>query len=138
MIGVREWQQTKFKDLVMPDAVYYQSIWAVRDLVRMEDELRELEHDINTGALQSTSIVSDGESNYSISRPTEYKAIQKAQLKKRVEAIHDALDTVPLAYRQFILDNIIKQKSYKCFPNKLWRIWKQKFLFHVARNLEIM
>ena len=138
MIGVREWQQTKFKNLVMPDAVYYQSIWAVRDLVRMEDELRDLEQDINTCAIQSTSIVSDGENNYTVSRPTEYKAIQKAQLQKRVEAIHDALDTVPLAYRQFILDNIIKQKAYKCFPNKLWRIWKQKFLFNVARNLYIM
>ena len=122
----------------MPDAVYYQSIWAVRDLVRMEDELRDLEHDIDTGAIQSTSVVSEGENNYNVSRPTEFKAIQKAQLKKRVEAIHDALDTVPLAYRQFILDNIIKQKAYKCFPNKLWRIWKQKFLFNVARNLEIM
>ncbi len=135
---MREWQQTKFKNLVMPDAVYYQSIWAVRDLVRMEDELRDLEHDIDTGAIQSTSVVSEGENNYNVSRPTEFKAIQKAQLKKRVEAIHDALDTVPLAYRQFILDNIIKQKAYKCFPNKLWRIWKQKFLFNVARNLEIM
>ena len=135
---MREWQQTKFKELVMPDAVYYQTIWAVRDLKRMEDELREIENDINTGSVPSTSIVSDGTRMYSVSRPTEFKAVQKVQLEKRVEAIRGALETVPLAYRQFILDNITKQKSYECFPNKLWRIWKQRFLFNVAKNLELM
>ena len=138
MILVREWQQTKFKNLVMPDAVYYQCIWAVRDLDRMEEELRNIEQDINSGDIKSTSIVSDGINSYSVSKPTEFKAVQKAQLEKRVEAIRDALDTVPFAYRQFILDNIVKQKQYKCFPNKLWRIWKQRFLFNVAKNLEMM
>lgn len=36
---MREWQQTRFKSICMPDAVYYQSIWAVRDLHRMEERV---------------------------------------------------------------------------------------------------
>ena len=44
---MREWQQTKFRDLVLPDAVYYQSIWAVRDLYRMEEQLMNMEQDIS-------------------------------------------------------------------------------------------
>ena len=40
---MREWQQTRQREYVMPDAVYYQSIWAVRDLKRMEHRLDELE-----------------------------------------------------------------------------------------------
>ena len=135
---MREWQQTKFKDLVMPDAVYYQTIWAVRDLDRMESDLRNMEQDIRLGNIPSTSIVSDGVNTYTVSNPTEYMVVQKAQLEKRVEAIRSALETVPPAYRQFILDNIVKQKAYKCFPNKLWRVWKQRFLFNVAKNLELM
>ena len=135
---VREWQQTKFKDLVMPDAVYYQTIWAVRDLDRMESDLRNMEQDIRLGNIPSTSIVSDDVNTYTVSNPTEYMVVQKAQLEKRVEAIRSALETVPPAYRQFILDNIVKQKAYKCFPNKLWRVWKQRFLFNVAKNLELM
>ena len=135
---VREWQQTKFKDLVMPDAVYYQTIWAVRDLDRMESDLRNMEQDIRLGNIPSTSIVSDDVNTYTVSNPTEYMVVQKAQLEKRVEAIRSALETVPQAYRQFILDNIVKQKAYKCFPNKLWRVWKQRFLFNVAKNLELM
>lgn len=135
---MREWQQTKFKDLVMPDAVYYQTIWAVRDLDRMESDLRNMEQDIRLGNIPSTSIVSDDVNTYTVSNPTEYMVVQKAQLEKRVEAIKSALETVPPAYRQFILDNIVKQKAYKCFPNKLWRVWKQRFLFNVAKNLELM
>ena len=135
---MREWQQTKFKDLVMPDAVYYQTIWAVRDLDRMESDLRNMEQDIRLGNIPSTSIVSDDVNTYTVSNPTEYMVVQKAQLEKRVEAIRSALETVPPAYRQFILDNIVKQKAYKCFPNKLWRVWKQRFLFNVAKNLELM
>lgn len=135
---MREWQQTKFKNLVMPDAVYYQSIWAVRDLYRMEDTIRLIEKDIASGDLASTSIVSESTNGYNVSTPTEDIVIQKSSLERRVKAIREALETVPLAYRQFILDNIIRQKSYKCFPNKLWRIWKQRFLFNVAKNLSLM
>ena len=132
---MREWQQTKFKDLVMPDAVYYQSIWAVRDLYRMEQELELLKQEISDGVMHSTCVVSDVKDSYETRNPTEDKALQKVELEKRIKAINDAIDSVPLAYRQFILDNIILQKAYKCFPNKFWRIWKQRFLFNVARNL---
>ena len=135
---MREWQQTKFKNLVMPDAVYYQSIWAVRDLYRMEDQIKLIDQDINMGDVMSTGIVSEDTNAYNVSNPTEDIIVQKSTLERRVKAIRDALETVPLAYRQFILDNIIRQKAYKCFPNKLWRIWKQRFLFNVAKNLSLM
>ena len=132
---MREWQQTKFKDLVMPDTVYYQTIWMVRDLYRMEEQLEILENEINDGAIHMTSVVSDIKADYDQVNPTEDKVIQKAALERRVKAVNDALNVVPLAYRQFILDNIILQKSYNCFPNKFWRIWKQRFLYNVAKNL---
>lgn len=138
MEKMREWQQTKFKKLVMPDAVYYQSIWAVRDLYRMEEKLEEINQDIIQGNIMSTGIVSEDTNTYNISKPTEEIVMHKATLERRVNAIRDALEVVPLSYRQFILDNIIRQKSYKCFPNKLWRIWKQRFLFNVAKNLALM
>ena len=132
---MREWQQTKFKNLVMPDTVYYESIWAVRDLYRMEEQLEILNKEINDGAMHTTSIVSDIKTEYEARNPTEDKVLQKAALERRIKAINDAIESVPVAYRQFILDNIILQKAYKCFPNKFWRIWKQRFLYNVARNL---
>ena len=53
----REWQQTRFKEFVMPDAVYYQSIWAVRDLRRMENRIREIDRDVSPS--YDGSLVSD-------------------------------------------------------------------------------
>jgi len=135
---MREWQQTRFKDLVMPDTVYYQTVWAVRDLARMEDELERTNTDIAGGRITSPGVVSEAVNRYSVSKPTEEAAQEKAVLEMRVGAIRSALDIVPHVYRQFILDNIVMQKGYKCFPNNVWRLWKQKFLFHVAKNLEIM
>ena len=135
---MREWQQTKFKDLVMPDAVYYQSVWAVRDLYRMEEQLEIIKHDINDGSMHTTSVVSDVKDSYEVRNPTEEKVMQKVALERRIKAINDAINSVPLAYRQFILDNIILQKAYKCFPNKFWRIWKQRFLYNVAKNLMLI
>ncbi len=137
MRDVREWQQTRFKDLVMPDAVFYQSIWAVRDLYRMEEELEILKQEISNGDMHTTSVVSDIKDGYELRNPTEDKVLRKVALERRVKAINDAIDSVPLAYRQFILDNIILQKAYKCFPNKFWRIWKQRFLYNVAKNLRL-
>ena len=134
---MREWQQTKFKNLVLPDAVYYQSIWAVRDLYRMEEELEILKQEISNGDMHTTSVVSDIKDGYELRNPTEDKVLRKVALERRVKAINDAIDSVPLAYRQFILDNIILQKAYKCFPNKFWRIWKQRFLYNVAKNLRL-
>lgn len=136
----REWQQTRFKELVMPDAVYYQSIWAVRDLQRMENRLKELDEDIADGGMRSTnlSIVSDHRQNYDEVRPTEKRALEKANLETRVEAINSAMNVVPPVYRTMIMDNIVLKANVKGFPNKLWRIWKQRFLFNVAKNLSLM
>ena len=80
---MREWQQTKFKNLVLPDAVYYQSIWAVRDLYRMEEQLELINQEIDSGAIHTTSVVSDVRSDYDRYKPTEEKALEKASLEKR-------------------------------------------------------
>lgn len=44
----REWQQTKLREYLMPNAVYYQSLWAVRDIQRMEMRINELSAEKDT------------------------------------------------------------------------------------------
>ena len=131
----REWQQTKYKEYVMPDAVYYQSVWAVRDLERMENRLAELEQEEIAGG---RSIVSDRTSNFVLYRPTEEKAVERAVLRERIRGIHAALSMVPEEYRSFILSNLILKNTGKAFPNKLWRYWKQRFLCRVGWRLSML
>lgn len=131
----REWQQMKYQAYVLPHAVYYQSIWAVRDLERMENRLKELNTESNRGG---ASIVSDSASNFVLRRPTEELALEKAVLEERINGIRAALDTVPEFYRSFILSNIILKNSGKAFPSKLWKYWKQRFIYTVAKNLQMI
>lgn len=131
----REWQQTKFKEYVMPDSVYYQCLWAVRDLERMEVRLGELKREKKTC---SSSLICEDKRMPLLSRPTENHAMEMAILEERINAIREALSVVPECYRPFVLSNIIFKTSGKGYPNKLWRVWKQRFLFQVAKNLSIM
>ena len=135
---MREWQQTRFKSICMPDAVYYQSIWAVRDMYRMEQRVKELDEDILAGDIGSASLVGTGAGDYSRIKPTERSVLEKMRLESRIKAIRGALKGVPPAYRDFILDNIIYQSKSTEIPNRVWRVWKQKFLFSVAQNLALM
>ncbi|MBQ1484239.1 MAG: hypothetical protein IKG59_06255 [Firmicutes bacterium] len=132
----REWQQTKMTKYLLPDAVYYQSLWAVRDLQRMELRIREMDKE-GTSA-RASSIVKDGSADYSGDSQTERKALERAILEERVEGIKKALSSVPSCYRSFILSNIIMKDSGKAFPDKLWRLWKQRFLYDVAHNLSMI
>ena len=129
----REWQQTRMSEYVMPNAVYYQSIWAVRDLERMEERLKELNR---IGMQEAGGILNESESRYKESK-TEYKAMEAAILSERVKGIRNALTEIPERYRICILDNIVYNEPVR-FPGKLWKLWKQKFLYRVAVNLSLM
>lgn len=133
----REWQQTRFAEYVMPDAVYYQTIWAVCDLVRMESRLEELNEDRDL-SVHSHSLVMDGGATTEISRPTEKYALEKVLLENRISAIRSALEIVPDSFRGLVLSNIIMQTSGRDFPNKMWKYWKQRFLYGVAKNLQLL
>lgn len=127
----REWQQTKLKKYLMPEAVYYQSIWAVRDLGRMEERLEQLE-------ISSENMVCERfDGIMQVDFGDRYRALEKEILSKRITDIYAALESVPIEYRFYILQNIVLRDSGKDYP-KEWRNWKQKFLFRVAKNLSLM
>ena len=132
----REWQQTKEKEYVLPDAVYYQSLWAVRDLYRMEKRMEEI-NDQKGERNKSGSVVRECASAGSLWTPTEDHAMEKVILEERISAIRNALSVVPEYYRKYVLDNIIFKNSGAGYKNKVWRQWKQRFLYHVAKNLSL-
>ena len=126
----REWQQTKLKKYVMPDTVYHQCLWTVRDLCRMEQRLSELD------ALEGSILCDQGQivSQYE-GRSREAK--ERQVLETRLEKIYDALQMVPPEFRYYIIQNVVFQKPGSGYPED-WRIWKQKFLYHVAKNFSMI
>ena len=132
----REWQQKKLPEYVMPNAVYYQSLWAVRDLERMEMRLKELKRGDFVGGVMA---VKEPSKNYGTnSCKVQQRAMEAAVIEERVDAINRALMEVPEIYRQCIMDSVLQKETEEIHPGKLWKIWKQKFLYGVARNLYLM
>ena len=80
----------------------------------------------------------DGGATTEISRPTEKYALEKVLLENRISAIRSALEIVPDSFRGLVLSNIIMQTSGRDFPNKMWKYWKQRFLYGVAKNLQLL
>ena len=132
----REWQQTKEKEYVLPDTVYYQSLWAVRDLYRMEERLEEINGE-KGDRNKSGSVVRECSSRGSLWQPTEDNAMEKLILEERIAGIRNALSVVPEYYRGEVLENIIFKNPGNTYNNKVWRQWKQRFLFHVSKNLSL-
>lgn len=130
----REWQQTKLAEYVMPNEVYYQSIWAVRDFERMAGRLRELEaEDASRG-----DSVKEAAATYLTGSDRDDRRKERMILEQRVEGIRRALMTIPREYRSYVISNIVMKNPGTTFPNRMWRIWKQRFLYQVAHNLLII
>lgn len=132
----REWQQTRLRKYVMPDAVYHQSLWAVRDLYRMERRMEELE-DVEAASQTGSSRVCDPCGGIEAYSSDADVSLERELLKDRTEKIHAALETIPAIYRFYVLQNIIFREAGKTYPEE-WRLWKQKFLFQVAKNLKMI
>lgn len=132
----REWQMTQLPEYVMPNAVYYQTLWAVRDLERMETRLEDLMYETQS---PKGIVVNESSKKYGTRRSkVENRAMETAILQERIDGIHQALVLVPMKYRETILDNIIQRDSVSQYPGKEWKLWKQKFLYTVAHNLSII
>ncbi len=134
--NMREWQQTRDSAYVMPYAVYYQSIWAVRDLARMEEKLKEIKGDpldIDTRSYYNCV----GKEPHRNSSPTENRAVEEMILESRIEAIRKALTVLPDDLREPVLLNVAEKVDCN-YPDRMWKQWKQRFLYNVAKNLSLM
>ena len=136
----REWQQTRMLEYVMPNAVYYQTLWAVRDLERMESRLKELTRQ-RMKQKNGSSLANDPVQlyiRYRQNTTVDNQAMETAILTERVDAIHRAMREVPPRYRGVVINNIVHKSAVDIYEDSEWKLWKQKFLFMVARNLSIM
>jgi hypothetical protein len=120
----------------MPDAVYHQTLWAVRDLTRMENRLTEIVEADHTR--RGKSIVYDHNYFVMYDSSTERLAMERVILEERIWAIRDAMDGVPEIYRNMIMDDIVSTTARKQGDSKVWKYWKQRFLYRVAKNMSMI
>ena len=134
----KEWQQKKLKEYVLPKTVYYQALWAVRDLERMRETLIELNEDVEEGLNGIAFDRKIGNTN-TISMPTEKKAIRLVDLEEKIKNIENAINLMPEEYQKGVLNNVINKELYDNSAHEnTWKKWKQRFIYNVAKNLGLI
>ncbi len=134
---MNDYQQKKEKDYVLPQTVYRQALYAVKDLDRLRRKLRFLKEEI-------TSIKSPDPSDIrisggSVSDLTGALASELIHTKSRIDAIENAFFKVPEKYREGIGDKLVYDVPYDGgYCLNTWKKWQQVFIYYVAKNLGIL
>ena len=136
---MNDYQQKKLKDYVLPQPVYRQALWAVKDLERLKLKLKELRADAYVLGGYDMTMPTFSYGTGRVCDSTGSKAIKIAYLSRRIEAIEGAFLEIPERYREGIFNRLTKDEPYdqEAAHINSWRRWQQVVLYYVAQNLQI-
>ncbi len=133
-----DYQLKREKTYLLPQAVYRQALYAVKDLTRLKKKLLYLEYDAsNIMTADPASLLSKGGS---VSDMTGNRAAELALTETRIRAIESAFEKVPDKYRNGLKDKIIHDvpAARLGYSVNTWKKWQQVLLYHVAQNLKLL
>lgn len=133
----REYQLKKMKNYVLPETVYRQALWAVKDLNRLKEELNKAVENVDN--IHSPNFFNESIGSGYYSDITAKKADKLIALTNRIESIEAALFSIPEKYREGIKQKLVDGKSYgdEFHPNT-WKKWQQVYIYNVAKNLGLI
>lgn len=133
----REYQSKRMKEYVLPEAVYRQALWAVKDVNRLKGELKKEIDSIEN--LHSPYYFNEPVGKGLYSDSTAKKGDKLLIITNRIDSIEAALFYIPEKYRKGMRDKLIDGGSFgdEFHPNT-WKKWQQVFIFHVAKNLGLI
>lgn len=126
---MRDYQAKKNNPYILPKPLYMQVLWLIRDYDRMLEEYQ--------GAIDGSPNPPDGQPRgASLVNSTEQKALRRAELWFKIEAIDRALSTIPEEYRRGIWNNIVYWRQYPLDAGRAtYARHKQKFVYRIAKKL---
>lgn len=134
---MNDYQQRRMTDYVLPQAVYRQALYAVKDLTRMKRKLTYLEESACLLEGREIKIITGGKGK--LADFTAKRAVDLATAKTRIKAIEDAFTNVPEAYREAIMDKLVFDVPYSEEHSiNTWKKWQQILIYHVANNLRLL
>lgn len=109
---MKEYQSVKRKDLVLPREVYYECVWIVRGMDRLE------------------RMVADGGAGNAVAREEAWV---------RLYAIRSALEKIPECYREGVLRSVMERGGMvpEGAHENTWKRYKQIFLHELAKQLAL-
>lgn len=130
---MKDYQQKRMKEFVLPETVYRQALWAAKDLPRMKSRLQEVQGKLDD---VSSQIVRESRMRGAYSDRTGNMATELASLSARTKAIEGALLSIPEKYRGGIENKLFRGIDFGDeYHQNTWRKWQQVYLYNVAMNL---
>ncbi|MCI9640439.1 hypothetical protein ACDL92_11880 [Ihubacter sp. mB4P-1] len=114
------------------DALYRETLYFIRQYPEYQRILADMQQE-SIGVQYKI-----GGRGSQVSRPTENKAVNRAELQRRINIIDRAIETVPIDYRQGVWDHVIYQTKYTedgiffYAHVNTWKQWTQRFVYEVA------
>lgn len=133
----REYQLKRMTNYVLPETVYRQALWAVKDLKRLKEELYKAMEEVDN--IHSPNFFNESMGSGFYSDITAKKADKLVTLTNRIDSIEAALYTVPERYREGIKNRLVEGIAYgdEYHPNT-WKKWQQVYIYNVAKNLGLI
>ena len=133
----REYQSKRLKEFVLPETVYRQALWAVKDINRLKEELNKAIEDIDN--IHSPNFFNESTGKGLYSDITAKKADRLIVITNRIDSIEAAMFSIPEKYRQGIRNKLMNGEAYgdQFHPNT-WKKWQQVYIYHVAKNLGLI
>lgn len=136
---MEDYQQKRMKSFLLPEPVYRQAYWALRDLRRMKEELSYMTEERDMIAAGEKTLSNFTYGTGFVSDRTGNKAIKIAHLSSRIVAIEAAFDEIPPKYRAGLIRKNVDNLGYSLdFHINTWKKWQQVLVYHVAKNLQII
>ena len=139
---MRDYQQKKMKVYLLPEPVYRQSYWALRDLNRMKEELKRLNEERDVIAVGEKNMSNYGFGTGRISDITGNRAELFIDTKlgegMAVARRRGRYDEIPEKYRRGLWRKNVENLGYPGDAHiNTWKKWQQILMYHVAKNLQI-
>ena len=133
----REYQSRRMKEYVLPETVYRQALWAIKDMARLKEELNKAIESIDN--IHSPNFFNESVGKGIYSDTTAHKADRLITITSRIDSIEAALFYVPEKYRQGLRSKLMEGGTYgdQFHPNT-WKKWQQVYIYHVAKNLGLI
>lgn len=133
---MKDYQQKRMKSFLLPEPVYRQALWAVKDLPRLKEVLEiELEKMGRVPNVIYSSRVCENKGG-PIMDFTADGGVNLANISMKIEAIESALYNIPYKYREGLRAKLTEGKDYgDNYHCNTWKKWQQAYIFYVAKNL---
>lgn len=132
-----DYQKRRAHEYLVPHTVYKQAVWAVKDLPRLKERLKEVQE--NAYYVGSHNLLLEGGTNGILSDTTANNAVELANISNRINAIENAFLMIPEKYRDGIRKHLINDMEFgdSAHPNT-WKHWQQVYIFYTAKNLQLV